>query len=52
MVIPVPAGPISVSVDWTTTNDVRIGRWISFVAILLVAMLDLLVRRRAHPRLK
>ncbi len=52
MAIPVPAGPDTVSVDWTTTPDVRVGRWISLLAALLVTTLGLLVRRRAQPKLE
>ncbi len=52
MAIPIPSGPISLSVDWNTTTDVRVGRWISFFAIMLVTTLGLLVRRRTQPRLK
>ncbi len=52
MAIPVPPGPVTVSADWTTTPDVRAGRWISLVALLSVIVLELLSRRRAHPKLK
>ena len=46
MAIPVPAGPDRVRVDWTTTADVRLGRWISLFSALLVTLLGLLLRRR------
>jgi hypothetical protein len=46
MAIPVPAGPDDITVDWTTTPDVRLGRWISLIAMLLVTALGLLLRRR------
>jgi hypothetical protein len=52
MVVPVPSGAATVSVDWTTTSDVRIGRCISLLAALLVTVLGLLVRRRMQPKLK
>jgi hypothetical protein len=34
MVVPVPAGFLDVTMDWTTTPDVKLGRWISLVALL------------------
>jgi hypothetical protein len=52
MAVPVVAGPVAVSVDWTTTSDVVIGRRMSFLAALLVTVLSLLVRKRAQPKLK
>jgi hypothetical protein len=52
MAIPIPAGPADITVDWTDTPDVRAGRWISLLAILLVTALGLLTRRRAQPKLK
>ena len=32
--VPVPQGPVSVTVDWTTTPDVVAGRWVSGLALL------------------
>jgi hypothetical protein len=52
MAIPIPAGSTDVTVDWTTTSDVRLGRRISLLAILLVTALGLLTRLRAQPKLK
>ena len=52
MAVPVPAGPVSVTADWTTTPDLQIGRWISVVAALLITALGLLVRRSPQPKLK
>jgi len=37
MVLPVPEGPVQIMVDWTTTEDVIAGRWLSaFVLVLVV----------------
>ena len=52
LAVPIPAGSDQITVDWTLTPDVRIGRWISLIAVLLVTLLGLLVRRRAQPKLK
>jgi hypothetical protein len=45
MVVPVPQGPVVLTVDWTTTPDVLIGRWLSLLALILVTGLCLLERR-------
>jgi hypothetical protein len=37
MAIPVQAGYVDVTMDWTTTPDVKAGRWISMVALLAAA---------------
>ena len=37
--IPVPAGPASVAVDWTTTPDVIVGRVISSLSLVLLVAL-------------
>jgi hypothetical protein len=34
MAVPVPQGHVDVSIDWTTTNDVIVGRWLSGIALL------------------
>jgi len=48
-VIPVQQGRAEIDVDWTTTPDVRLGRWISLAALLLAAGLALWERRNMHP---
>jgi hypothetical protein len=48
MAVPVPAGPVTLSVDWTTTPDVIAGRWISIVS--LVTLIALWTYRRAASR--
>jgi hypothetical protein len=37
--IPVSAGPSTVDVRWSTTEDVILGRWISGIALLLLLAL-------------
>lgn len=43
--VPVPQGPINLSVDWTTTTDVIAGRFVSLIALLALASLALLERK-------
>lgn len=43
--VPVSQGGIDLRIDWTTTSDVRIGRWISILALLLVTALGVLLRK-------
>ena len=43
--VPVPQGPIDLTVDWTTTPDVLAGRWLSALAALLFTGLWLLERK-------
>ncbi|HKF49437.1 MAG TPA: 6-pyruvoyl-tetrahydropterin synthase-related protein [Terracidiphilus sp.] len=57
MVVPVSAGPVALSMDWTTTPDVRWGRRISGAACIVLAALFVLGRgahrlRRGRSRLK
>lgn len=52
MAVPVPAGSFAVTADWTTTSDVRLGRWISLLVLFLVTGLAVWLRRRVHPTLK
>ncbi len=51
MAVPVPQGQVDVSIDWTTTRDVVLGRILSMVSLLLVTTLWLLDRRRFRPQL-
>lgn len=48
--IPVPAGPVDVSLDWVTTSDVRFGQVVSAIAgSAVLGLLGLgLLRTRAH----
>ena len=45
MAVPVPKGPVELTADWRTTPDVIAGRWLSGLALLLLAALWLLERR-------
>jgi hypothetical protein len=51
MAVPVSKGNVLISADWTTTEDVVAGRWVSGVALLLVAYLFLLERKRLRVHL-
>ena len=51
MAVPVPQGPVDLTVDWTTTPDVLAGRWLSALAVLLLTALCLLERKFSRPRL-
>ncbi len=44
-VVQVPQGPIDLAADWTTTPDVRAGRWLTAFALLVFTALWLLERR-------
>ncbi len=46
--VPVPQGPIELTVDWTTSPDVVASRWVSGVSALLLAILWF---RRGRARL-
>jgi hypothetical protein len=49
-VIPVGQGQADVFADWTTTNDVIAGRWISVLALVLITGLCVLERRNGLRR--
>jgi hypothetical protein len=42
--VPVPQGPVDVTVDWTTSPDVVAGRWTSALALLLLLVCGWLER--------
>jgi hypothetical protein len=42
LAVPVLAGPVVVSVDWTTTPDVIAGRWLSLISLLTITGLGLM----------
>jgi hypothetical protein len=50
MVVPLPAGAVSVAVDWTTTRDVVIGRWLSGFALVLLVVLYFIEQKLSRPR--
>ncbi len=47
--VPVPKGPVDLTVDWTTTPDVIAGRCMSFLALLALIALGMLERKLARP---
>ncbi len=51
MAVPVPAGPVVLTVDWTTTTDALVGRWLSALSLLALAGLCLLARNPKRQRL-
>ncbi len=50
--VPVPEGSDDVAVDWTTTPDVLLGRWVSIISVLLLTSAFLLELRFGRPRLR
>ena len=51
MAVAVPQGAVDLTVDWTTTTDIVIGRWLSALALVLVTALCALERRWRPARL-
>ena len=52
MAVPVPQGHVDLAIDWATTRDAIIGRWISMISLLLLAGLYFAERRSSthtHP---
>jgi hypothetical protein len=47
--VPVPQGPVRVTVDWIATPDVIAGRWVSCVALLGLVALGLMERKQSRP---
>lgn len=52
LAVPVPAGPVALSADWTTTPDVVAGRWISGISAMAMAGLAIAGGRRPRTRNK
>ena len=50
--VPVPQGRVDLTVDWTTTPDVIIARWLSCLSLLVLTGLWLRNRRVSRARLK
>lgn len=48
--VPVPKGPVELTVDWSTTPDVVAGRWVSVLAVLLLFGLGLVERRLSRGK--
>ncbi len=51
MAVPVPQGPVRLTVDWTTTGDVVTGRWLTVAGLALLAGLAGLERKFSSPHL-
>jgi hypothetical protein len=51
MAVAVPQGPLDLTVDWTTTTDIVVGRWLSALALVLITALCALERRWGQARL-
>jgi hypothetical protein len=51
MAVPVSQGPVNLTVDWITTGDIIAGRWLSLLALLLLAALFLMERKLSQARL-
>jgi hypothetical protein len=51
IVVPVPQGPIDLSIDWSNSPDVVAGRWVSVFSVLLLALLAFCELRRGLARL-
>ena len=51
MAVPVPAGPVDLNVDWTTTPDVVFARWLSLLSVLALTGLCLFERRSNRAQL-
>lgn len=45
MAVPVPHGHVEVAIDWATTRDLVIGRWLSAIALILLIGLYFAERR-------
>jgi hypothetical protein len=51
MAVPVPQGPVDLTVDWGATPDAVAGRWLSALAVLLLTGLWFWERKLARSRL-
>jgi len=49
MAVPIPKGPVDLTVDWIATPDAILGRWLSGLALILLAALWSLERRLQKP---
>jgi hypothetical protein len=51
MAVPVPAGHVELAIEWATTRDAIIGRWLSGLSLILLAALYFAERRySAHTQ--
>ena len=51
IVVPVPQGPIDLTIDWTIPPDVLAGRWVSAFSVFLLTVLAFCELRRVPVRL-
>ncbi len=51
MAVPVPAGPVDLAIDWTTTPDLVAARIISLIALLFITGVGSIVWFRNKSRL-
>jgi hypothetical protein len=51
IVVPIPQGPINLTVDWTTSRGDLAGRWLSALSAFLLIALSLCELRLARSRL-
>ncbi len=51
IVVPVPQGPVDLTIDWNTSPDVVAGRWLSAFSVLLLIALWWAELRRGPARL-
>jgi hypothetical protein len=49
--VPVPQGPVDLTVDWTATPDVVSGRWLSALCLFLLVVMAFVELRRGPVRL-
>src|SRR3569833_906648 len=47
MAVPVPSGFVELAIDWATTSDLAIGRWLTALSLVLLAGLCCAERRSA-----
>jgi hypothetical protein len=52
MAVPVPAGPVRLTVDWAATSDVLLGRWVSVLSVFLLTGLFWFERRGRAARIE
>lgn len=45
LALPVPRGAVDLQIDWTTTPDVRLSRWVSLLGVLALTGVGLLERK-------
>jgi len=51
IVVPVLQGTMDLTIDWQTSPDVVIGRWLTFISVLLVTVIWIYERRWNRSRL-